>query len=247
MSNNWIFLRGLTRGNIHWGDFPDLFLAANPNAQVEYLEIPGNGSLSADQTPVHPEMVIDLLKSNSRLAQSNSTYHLGGISLGGMVALKWAQLDPSKIESVNVINSSLSQYSAFYQRLRPENYLPLLSAIFNHSTSEQEKIILRITSNKFEQNKKYLKAYAQFAAEHQVSRANFFRQLMLANNIQLPPIPNIRLNVLSAAQDRLVHPSCSQQIASGLKGKLIIHPSAGHDLPLDEPEWLIEQLMSNTN
>lgn len=247
MSNNWVFLRGLTRGNIHWGDFPDLFLAANPGAQVEYLEIPGNGLLSSDQTPVNPEVVIDLLKRKSHLAQSNNSYHLCGISLGGMVALKWAQLHPGNIESVNVINSSLSQNSTFYERLRPGNYLPLLGALFNQETFEQEKIILRITSNKFEQNKKYLERYAQFAADHKVSRANFFRQLILANNIQLPQIPNVRLNVLSAAQDRLVHPTCSQQIANGLKGKLIIHPSAGHDLPLDEPEWLIEQLISNTN
>jgi len=244
MSNNWIFLRGLTRGNIHWGSFPDLFLAANPAAQVEYLEIPGNGMLSNEATPTDPEVVVEYLKRNSQLAQSNVTYNLCGISLGGMIALKWAQMYPEAIESVTVINSSLSQYSSFYQRLRPANYLKLFEAIFANDVVKQEEIILRITSNKFEQNKKYLNSFAQFAAVYQVTRANFVRQLILAKNIKINKLSNKNLHVLSSAQDRLVHSSCSGQIAKGLKGNLVIHPTSGHDLALDEPEWLIEQLLT---
>lgn len=245
MSNNWIFLRGLTRGNIHWGAFPELFLAANPGAQVEYLEIPGNGFLSDQLTPTDPEEVIKFLRSISELAQSNATYHLCGISLGGMVALKWAQMYPDLVESVTVINTSLSQYSSIFQRLMPANYAKLLSALFNNVADEQEETILRITSNKFEQNKKYLDSFARFASEHKVTRSNFLRQLILAKNIHFHQFPDIKLNVLSAAKDRLVHSSCSGEIAKGLKGKLVIHPTSGHDLPLDEPEWLIKQLMKN--
>ncbi len=245
MSNNWIFLRGLTRGNIHWGAFPDLFLAANPGAQVEYLEIPGNGELSSELTPTDPKVVIEYLKQKSHLAKNNTTYHLCGISLGGMVALKWAQMYPDQVESVTVINSSLSQYSAFYQRLRPDNYSKLLGALFEKDTYKQEEAILKITSNKFEQNEKYLSFFARFALVHKVTRSNFFRQLILAKNIHLHQFPNMKLNVLSSAKDRLVHSSCSGEISKGLKGNLVVHPTAGHDLPLDEPQWLIEQLMKN--
>lgn len=245
MSKNWIFLRGLTRGNIHWGEFADLFLAANPDAQIEYLEIPGNGLLSRDLTPTDPVMVIDFLKNKSQFANSNKTYHLCGISLGGMIALKWAELYPDQVESVTVINSSLSQYSAFYQRLRPQNYPPLVGALLERDTYEQEKTILKVTSNKFEQNEKYLSSFAQFAREHKVSRSSFIRQLILANNIHIHQLGKNKLTVLLGAGDRLVHPSCSEQIAKNLKGRLVIHPTAGHDLPLDEPQWLVEQLLKS--
>lgn len=245
MSNRWIFLRGLTRGNIHWGDFPAMFLAKNPDAEVEYLEIPGNGLLSFEVTPLDPKFLIDLLKRKSHLARSNSTYHLCGISLGGMVALKWAELYPESIESVSVINSSLSQCSAFNKRLSPSNYLPLVKAIFEYDRYLQEEKILKLTSNSFEKNKKYLSSYAEFAVKHKVSTTNLVRQLILANNIQLQKFPKIKLKIFSSAQDRLVHSSCSVAIAKELSGRLSIHSTAGHDLPLDEPEWLIEQLLKN--
>lgn len=245
MSNRWIFLRGLTRGNIHWGDFSAMFLAKNPGAEVEYLEIPGNGLLSLEVTPTDPKILIDLLKSKSHLALSDNTYHLCGISLGGMVALKWAELYPESIKSVNVINSSLSQFSTFDKRLIPANYLSLMGTIFEHDRYLQEEKILKLTSNKFETNKKYLNSYAEFAAKYKVSTSNLIRQLILANNIRLKKFPNVKLRIFSSAQDRLVHSSCSVAIAKAFSGRLAIHPTAGHDLPLDEPEWLIEQLLKN--
>ena len=245
MSNRWIFLRGLTRGNIHWGDFPALFLEKNPEAEVEYLEIPGNGLLSFEITPTDPKILIDLLKNKSHVAQSSDTYHLCGISLGGMLALKWAELYPESIESVSIINSSLSQFSSFNKRLIPANYLSLMGTIFEHDSYLQEEKILKLTSNKSETNEKYLNLYAEFAAKYKVSTTNLFRQLILANNIRLQKFPKIKLKIFSSAQDRLVHSSCSVAIAKELSGRLSIHPTAGHDLPLDEPEWLIEQLLKN--
>jgi hypothetical protein len=40
-----------------------------------------------------------------------------------------------------------------------------------------------------------------------------------------------------------VDASCSEQIAKNLNGMLIENNIAGHDLPLDEPQWLIDQLL----
>ena len=84
----WIFLRGLTRGNIHWGNFPELFKNANPDNEVEFLEIPGNGFLNNEITPTNIIQVIDLLKSKSNFCKENVPINICGISLGGMIALK---------------------------------------------------------------------------------------------------------------------------------------------------------------
>lgn len=245
LENNWIFLRGLTRGNIHWGVFPELFLKANSNAQVEYREIPGNGSLTDMKTPTSPEAVVNFLRQSCKLVNGVNRYHLCGVSLGGMIALQWAQMYPAEVLSVNIINSSLGEHSPFYERLIPQNYLKLLSAIFKSNTYDQEKIILEITSNRYSENEKYLSSFAEFASKHKVSYANFIRQLLLAGNIKINPTIK-SVNVFSAARDRLVSPICSEKIAKEFKAKLIQHPSAGHDLPLDEPDWLIEKLLEIT-
>ena len=51
-NNRWVFLRGLTRGNIHWSKFPEVFKTINPDAEMEFLEIPGNGFRFEESSPV---------------------------------------------------------------------------------------------------------------------------------------------------------------------------------------------------
>jgi alpha-beta hydrolase superfamily lysophospholipase len=49
--------------------------------------------------------------------------------------------------------------------------------------------------------------------------------------------------VLNGAADRLVDPRCSRALAARWGAELHVHPHAGHDLPLDEPEWLVDRLV----
>jgi pimeloyl-ACP methyl ester carboxylesterase len=243
-SNKWIFLRGLTRGNIHWGNFEEIFKRINPNAEMEFMEIPGNGFLHNEKSPINAKKVIDILRDKSKFSRQNLPFNICGISLGGMVALKWAELYPEEIASVAIINSSLRQYSSFYERLIPNNYAKLITALFNSDEAEQERIILTITSNKFEITKNYVEAFSVFSKKYHVSKTNFTRQLLLASSVKIENFPNIPLKIISSNYDRLVSSSCSDKIAKGLGGKQYVHPTAGHDLPLDEPEWLCEILLS---
>jgi hypothetical protein len=48
--------------------------------------------------------------------------------------------------------------------------------------------------------------------------------------------------VLCSAADTLVDPDCSRRIAAALGASLAVHPSAGHDLPLDDGAWMAEQV-----
>lgn len=242
----WIFLRGLTRGNIHWGNFPQVFSEKSSAVETEYLEIPGNGKSFEETTPLSPELVVEYLRSKSNFYHKNQTYHLCGISLGGMIALKWAEMYPKEVLSVTTINSSLAQGSFFYQRLRPKNYLNILFHLFFSGATIQEKIILQITSNRSLINsERYLESFSEFSTKHPVSKMNFFRQLILATKIKIKNA-NVPLTVISSTNDRLVNSSCSKIIANRFSAKEVIHPTAGHDLPLDEPEWLSETLVNAT-
>ena len=237
-SNNWIFLRGLTRGNIHWGHFQEIFKRLNPTAEMEFLELPGNGTLNKESSKVNPKQVVEFLRERSVFVQKNLPFHICGISLGGMVALKWAELYPQNIESVSIINSSLKQFSPFYERLIPNNFGKIGLALFNSDPTEQEKIILSITSNEFPKTEKFISIFADFAKEHKISKTNFAKQLLLATNVKIEKLSDIPLNIISSKNDRLVRSLCSDKIFGRFGGKQYIHPTAGHDLPLDDPEWL---------
>lgn len=240
MSRRFIFLRGLTRAAFHWGDFPQVFKHAHPEDDVEYLDIPGNGLLSESETPTDPVEVIRQLSLQSRFVKEGRSFHLCGISLGGMIALKWAELYPEQVESVMTINCSLSQYSPFYHRLKPNLYFKILKTLFSKGVLHKEQVILSITSNRPENYDKYLEKFTEFSQAHKIKRLNFFRQLLLANHIQIDQL-KVPLVVVCSEGDRLCSSQCSKVMARELKAQIRIHPLGGHDLPLDEPEWLAAQ------
>jgi hypothetical protein len=142
---------------------------------------------------------------------------------------------------VTIINCSLKQFSSFYQRLNPTYYRKIISTLFSNNALIQEQVVLSITSNRAEKYDRYLHKFAEFSKHHPVTKKNFFNQLLLASRIKISSL-HVPLKVISAINDRLVSQICSSEIAVNLKGKLVIHPMAGHDLPLDEPEWLAQQL-----
>ena len=48
--------------------------------------------------------------------------------------------------------------------------------------------------------------------------------------------------LLASRGDRLVHWKCSSTLEQRWQWTLKLHPDAGHDLVLDEPEWILRQL-----
>ena len=48
--------------------------------------------------------------------------------------------------------------------------------------------------------------------------------------------------LLASQNDHLVNSRCSLAIADAWHCALALHPDAGHDLPLDAPQWVIEQV-----
>lgn len=244
-NNNWIFIRGLTRGNAHWGEFPQILKQHVHELNTEFLEIPGNGSLNNIKTPLNACDVVRFLQDKSVMYAQNLPVNICGISLGGMIALKWAEMDPQNVQSVVIINSSLSQCSSIFQRIIPKNYYRMIKAVLSSNIAEQESAILEMTSNHLDKTKKYIESFVEFSSKYPVLRENFLRQLILASRIRIDKWPShMPLKIISSQMDRLVDSSCSDEMAIYLKGTQYIHMSAGHDLPLDDPQWLAEILTS---
>jgi predicted alpha/beta hydrolase family esterase len=52
----------------------------------------------------------------------------------------------------------------------------------------------------------------------------------------------VPLLVLASAADTLVDPRCSIRLAHAWDAELRTHPTAGHDLPLDDAEWVASEV-----
>ena len=78
-----------------------------------------------------------------------------------------------------------------------------------------------------------------------VSRANALRQLIAATRFTAPPaapIPQVLL--LTSTRDALVSTHCSQQLAHAWRCPVASHPTAGHDLPLDDAPWVARRVQA---
>lgn len=240
----WILLRGLTRESAHWGGFVADLQQALPGDRVLAVDLPGNGYLHHLPSPVSVRGMVQACRAELARRGVAPPYHLLAMSLGAMVAVEWAHEAPAEIASGVLINTSLRPYSPFYQRLRPHNYAPLLGLAMRPGAPEEvERQVLTITSNLAAARAPVLAHWAAVRRQRPVSGRNALRQLWAAARYRAPATaPQPPLLLLASRHDQLVASACSQALAVAWNLPLLMHPFAGHDLPLDDPAWVVEQV-----
>jgi pimeloyl-ACP methyl ester carboxylesterase len=237
----WVLLRGLTRERRHWGNFPDRLQAALPGARVIALDLPGNGVRNTLPSPLSVAAMVQDLRIQLQRLGIGPPWHLFAMSLGGMVAIDWATRHPGEISGAVLINTSDGRVQPFYRRLKPGAWLQLLrSTLPGLSAAQRERLIAHLTSQRLATADAAPREWVACRESHPVSRVNAWRQWLAALRfdapLEPPPVP---LLLLGSAGDRLVDPRCSRSLAMAWNATHAEHPTAGHDLAFDDPEWLL--------
>ena len=242
--STWIFLRGLTRERRHWGDFPDVFRAELPDAEVLAPDLPGNGGLNALRSPASIEAMAEHCRNALREQGARPPYHLLALSLGAMVATDWAVRHPEELRGCVLINTSFAGLSPVYRRLRPRQWTTLLGlALPGRGDAAREAAILRMTSALAGDRDRIVRDWSAWRRERPVSPANALRQLWAAARFRLPQAPPaVPVLVLAGAGDALVAPECSRALARRWRAHYAEHPAAGHELTLDAGPWVARQV-----
>lgn len=238
----WVFLRGLTRQKGHWGDFVQEYQHVVPKSRVLALDMAGNGQWHQQTSPWSVPEMVEHCRTQLVRQKIAPPYRVLAMSLGAMVAVHWAQAYPREIAATVLINTSMRPYSPFYQRLRPGNYGALLRLLVSRADAAQwERTILQITSNRSRHN--VLPQWLALREKNPVSGANALRQLVAAARFRaLATAPRQPTLLLASQYDRLVDVECSKALARHWNCPLRLHPSAGHDLPLDDGAWVADQV-----
>jgi pimeloyl-ACP methyl ester carboxylesterase len=241
--STWIFLRGLARESGHWGGFPDVFRRHVGGADIVAIDLPGSGRLHAARSPSSVEAMAEHCRRELAGRDLAPPYHVLAMSLGAMVGVAWAASHPDELRGCVLINTSLRPYCPFYRRLRPASYPALCAMLAGASERARQRAILRLTSRRLAPDAPVLDDWVAIARDRPVSRANALRQLLAAARYRAPSNrPATPLLVLTSARDALVDPRCSQALARRWGAAIAVHPEAGHDIPLDDPEWVAEQV-----
>lgn len=237
---HWILLRGLTREQAHWGEFAERLRQAFPGHHFHTVDLPGTGVHYRDPSPASIAGIRELVCR--QVSHIPRPYGLLALSMGGMVALDWAQHAPDgEIQELVLINTS-SGFSPPWQRMRPAGWPRILRLLLRRELFDRERDILRLTCNR-PVALATVKHWYRIQRQRPVSPANALQQLRAAATykpLDRRPLPDAL--VLASRGDRIVHWQCSATLARRWQWTLQVHPDAGHDLPLDDPAWLVRQL-----
>jgi len=240
MPTRWLLLRGLARSSGHWFDFPEK-LSERLRAPCHPLDLAGTGSRVDEPVPLSvPEIAADVRR---RLPATGGAGPWGvlGISLGSMVALALASQMPEAVSRVVLVNGS-SRLSLPFRRMRPLGLYHLARAVTTRDLNDREQRVYSLTTSGSDNSvARWSSRAADLAMQSPVKPEVFFRQLVAAARFSPPKVEQPAL-VLASARDRLVSPKCSARLAAFLEAELFIHPTAGHDLTADDPNWVATRI-----
>ncbi len=249
IGQNWLLLRGLARESAHWGSFIEHLQHSFPDATINVLDLPGTGRFHKEASPKTIKEITETTRQ--RAIDSNYTQQpitLLAVSLGAMVAWEWMYRYPNEISGSILINTSFANLSPFYQRLRWQTYLQVITLLSQKNISHRERAILELVSNTPDIANKAGPDWTEIQNQRPISFSNAFRQIVAAANYRPSDIrPKSPVLLLNSKTDRLVSPSCSEKIQQKYHLELKRQDWAGHDLTLDDPEWVTSQLKDWVN
>lgn len=237
---NWLFLRGLSREQRHWGRFPTIFAEHVAGARVFCLDLPGTGTEHARPSPATTRAIADDLRERwIALRDANEgPWGLLAMSLGGMVAMEWCAANPGDFARLVLSGTSAGNLSPAYRRFEPAILPGVFRAMLGRDPVERERNILASTTRLVHDRAAVAEEWARYQSDAPVSRANVLRQIRAGSRFRAPARLDLPVLVLAGAHDPMVHPSCARVLASRLAAPLELHPDAGHEMALDAPVWL---------
>jgi pimeloyl-ACP methyl ester carboxylesterase len=236
----WLLLRGLSREQRHWWSFPERFAEAT-GARMACLDLPGFGTEHARRSPASIAAITDDLRRRFDAERGGERWGILGISLGGMVALDWCARHADDFAACVTVNTS-ARPSSPLARFRPAGLRAVLGTLIADALAK-ERAVLRVTSEaRGERLEQIAEQHARWTAERPPSRASVALQLRAAMRFSAPERVHAPVLVLASTTDRLVSHQCSARIAERVGARFVTCDRGGHDLALDEPEWICSQI-----
>lgn len=240
--STWVLLRGLARDSRHWESFPLRLGDALPEcSRVVALDLPGNGGRQSQSSPSTVGAMVEAYRAQLRALGVGEPVNVLGLSLGAMVAVEWAVRHPAELASVVWVNGSAGGLSSPRQRMLPAAAWQLLASATTPNHLARESRIAAACTN-VSDVALASRRWAAHASQARTSTVNALRQVVAAVRWRLPAErPRVPILVLASVQDRLVSVECSVAIARHWGLPMLLHATAGHEIAMDDPAWLVRQ------
>ena len=243
-----VLLRGLAREAGHWLNFPaQIQRAMGKNCRIHLIDFPGCGKFYQQPALRSISAMVDHARFEYQhtAAQATEPLVIIGISMGGMVALDWAQRFPGEISQLILINTSIGDQPLAW-RLRWKVWPRILLALLLPQ-KQREALVLRSVSNCPNRYEQHLPQWLEIQKQRPITRAAVITMLRAAALFRPQPHCTTSGLVLASQNDQMVSVKASEDIAKRFGWPITLHSTAGHDLPLDDGQWTAKQIAAFIN
>ncbi len=237
---NVVLLPGLWRSNHYWHQFPEHLRRKLPSARVHCPDLPGFGEYCEGYSPSKINEILDLLRGSTWFKRLDRPFLLVGQSIGAMLALEWQSRYPDEVAGCILINVSDKAFPLPFKRFNWRAFFPL----FYHwclpsSALEREQVRLKFTSNMPKFRTSIIHQRTAWHLSFPPKLGNIWRQLIAIGSFHSEEINAVRpLLYINSIHDQWMSPDATDSMCERVPGKRMFHPTAGHDIALDEPAWL---------
>ena len=246
MGWGWVLLKGMKQTSSHWVDVPDLLAERLAGGPVHTFDLPGTGIWHEQEVPWTIDAMADQVREQwLPHADDAENWGILGLSMGGMVAMSWAHRHHHDFDALVVGNTSTRDVGAVHERLYWRSWRQLARVVRARPLPRRERMVLDLICASYPDVSRDMLArhYTHLAETQPFGASSFIRQLVASAQFRVPERLDLPVRVLVGEGDRFVSPSCSRRLAKRLGVPLVSHPTAGHDLSLDAPVWLAEELV----
>lgn len=231
----------------------ELLEQTEASLKIVRLDLPGIASAADRVAPFSVQAMVEDLRSRFLLhtpgqsASTPSSWGILGVSLGGMTALDWVSRYPDDFSAAVIVNASARNLAPPQFRLKPSNLPTLIRIAQTRDPIKRELLVLKLNTTRHQHNRAVAAQWAQYSIERPIKPTTLIRQLVAGIRYTVSSRPTVPTLLISGGADRFVSPKCTARMAHYLNLPHIRHPTAGHDIALDDPVWLINQMLLFTN
>lgn len=241
---SFVLIRGLGHEARHWGHFADLLKEQDFCDEVFLWDLPGAGVFYKEVGALSIAKILEhLVKKYHVQLLTKHPLVVIGLSLGGMLALEYLSRQPNLFSAGVLINSSSGSLTPWYRRMRLAAIPTVLRIAVTFNELRKQQLILSLVSSRYQNDPATLAEQVRIAKTQPMRLATLVGQLVAGAFFKASSLAKQKKTlVLYSEKDALVDPVSSRSLAKFLSAKVFSHPEAGHDLPLDDPEWIIQKM-----
>lgn len=214
----WILIGPRAEGCARWGVAPQVLLRAlrtvQPSARLFLMDLAGAGRQRAVTSPSHVPMLVTDLRE--RLAQAGipaNELSLMGFSLGALVATEWTRAHPHEVAALVLLNPAMRPFTPIVRSTPLTLWPQALKVLLARDAAREPSTGASLAT----------------ALRHGLARWRYASS-------RRRPINQVLL--LAGQGDPWRDWRVAQRISRAWGAALRMHPQAGHDLLMDDPQWV---------